>query len=93
MIAKIRNISKNLNDINQPQIDIEVIYVDDRFKDGERLYIFTLPYEEFISLSQDGVVEMIKKQGENFKESLEKGEDTADKEQELNSFIGTEIEI
>lgn len=93
MKAKIRNIVKNNNDFQHPQIDVEVVYTHSDLPNGERLYVFTLPHEEYCKLDETTLREMITKQGECFKEMLKKVEDMETKEADLSSLIDLEVTI
>ena len=97
MKAKIQNIQSNTNSFENPQIDVEVNYTDNVFPGGERLFIFTLPYDEYIGLDETSLDKKITEQGielkKVFEEHIAKNEATATKEVELQEFINKEITI
>lgn len=84
MQAKILSVTKNSSDFQFPQIDIQVEYTDKNFI---RLYIFTLPYEKFASLDENGLEDMVRVQGKNFKEVLKQGETMDTQETVLKQFV------
>ena len=109
MKAKITNVTKNIADTQNPQVDIEVVYEDIRFPithqhtdGGKRKFIYTLPYEKYSILDENKLKSMIVAQGIGFIESLngeiqESEQDKLDNTQttveSLSNLIDTEITI
>lgn len=90
MLATVISVSRNGNDFQRPQIDIEVEYVE---RDWSRRTIFTLPYERFEAMDEPELVKLIQIQGESFVESLRRTEVMETKERDLAAFIGLEVAI
>jgi hypothetical protein len=100
MKAIIQKIEKGNGDFQSPQINVEVIYQDERFpanhhfpEGGERKFIFTFPPEAYSGMTEEDLDRKIKAQGEAFIEILKKGEDMLKAETLLKVLEGNEIEI
>ena len=93
MKATIQNIIKNNNDFQFPQIDVEVLYEDVRFPEGERRFIFTLPPEKYSEMTEGELSDMVKEQGKAFDKVLTDNETMVTKEQSLQTLVGTQITI
>ena len=98
MQAKIVSINEN-NNFQDPQIDVIVHYIDDRFPNDDRLspgtrqFIFTLPHEKYSTLTKTELSEMIRAQGIEFDKVLAREVEKIEKAQELKPLEGLEITI
>ena len=93
MKATIVNVSKNGNDFQHPQIDVEVEYSDKRFPDGKRTFVFTLPPDKFKGIEAGELESIIIAQGKAFEETLKNSEEMVSRENVLKDLIGQEFNI
>lgn len=93
MKATIQKVSKESTDFQYPQMNVEVLYEDTRFPEGSRLFIFTLPYDQFSVLGEEELEQKIKLQGAYFDDLLQKAESLTQSETTLKLLEGKEIII
>lgn len=100
MKAKIVSITKNLNDWQNPQIDLVVELTDKDLpadhqypQGGKRQLLCTMPYEKYDGMTEGDLREYIRAEAKNVDDMLKKAKRTKDKEGELKSFEGIEITV